>query len=179
MNRESSFIRVYTDGASSGNPGPSGWGSVIVFPHAEVIELGQHELESTNNRMELIAAIESLSYIQSLSQTIRNILIYSDSQYVILGMTRWIFTWRRAGWKTANKKPVANRDLWLQLCCPQFEALQIQWKHVPGHKGIVGNERADAIAVAFSLRQDPKLYRGPIQGYPHPQFEHPEPDSPF
>lgn len=135
-------ITIYTDGACSGNPGRGGWGALLQFGEAEK-ELCGGEAQTTNNRMELMAAIRAL---ESLKEPCR-ITLYTDSKYVMDGITQWMVNWKRRGWKTANKKPVKNQDLWMRL----DEAIaphHIQWQWVKGHAGIDGNERADALARA-------------------------------
>jgi ribonuclease HI len=141
MTQPPKTITVYTDGACSGNPGPGGWGVFLQYGKHEK-ELYGGEKDTTNNRMELMAAIKALEAIRP-----GNIVnIYTDSSYVRDGITKWIFNWKKNGWKTADKKPVKNMDLWQEL-----DALlgnhQIQWHWVKGHSGDAGNDRADALAV--------------------------------
>lgn len=157
---------MFTDGAAKGNPGPGGWGAVIVTPAGEVTELGGRAAETTtNNRMELTAAIKALS---ALRGTPESVAIYTDSTYVIQGIRAWIFGWRKRGWKTAGGADVLNRDLWEQL-----DALvaargkgAVQWHYVRGHSGIPGNERVDEIADGLAHGREIALYRGPLIGYP-------------
>ncbi len=133
-------VTAWTDGACSGNPGPGGWGVVLRCGNHEK-ELYGGEATTTNQRMELQAAIEAL---KALKRPCR-ITIYSDSRYVIQGITEWIHNWKRNNWKTASKKPVSNAELWRQLdaaCQPH----QVSWQWVKGHAGDEGNERADALA---------------------------------
>ncbi len=133
-------VSAWTDGACSGNPGPGGWGVVLRCGSHEK-ELYGGEATTTNQRMELQAAIEAL---KTLKRPCR-ITIYSDSRYVIQGITEWIHNWKRNNWKTASKKPVSNAELWRQLdaaCQPH----QVSWQWVKGHAGDEGNERADALA---------------------------------
>ena len=135
-------ITIYTDGACSGNPGKGGWGALLQFGEAEK-ELCGGEAQTTNNRMELMAAIQAL---ESLKEPC-NVTLYTDSKYVMDGITQWMVNWKKRGWKTADKKPVKNQDLWMRL----DEAIarhHIQWQWVKGHAGIEGNERADALARA-------------------------------
>jgi ribonuclease HI len=133
-------IVIYTDGACSGNPGPGGWGALLSWKgHKKEIFGG--ELETTNNRMELMAAIKAL---ESLKRS-GSIALYTDSTYVRDGITKWIHAWKRNGWRTASKKPVKNEDLWMRL----EEALgghDVEWYWVKGHAGHLGNERADQLA---------------------------------
>ncbi|MEK7113486.1 MAG: ribonuclease HI, partial [Patescibacteria group bacterium] len=141
-------ITIYTDGAAKGNPGKAGW-AVILFIDKKVIELGGFSPHATNNQMELTAPIEALKYLQKniarQGLTTREIEIFSDSKYVILGITEWIFNWQKNNWRNAAKKPVLNKELWQEL----FDLTQnfkIKWKYVEGHSGDKWNERADEIA---------------------------------
>jgi ribonuclease HI len=137
-----SAIRIYTDGACRGNPGPGGWAALLMTPDREK-ELSGFEPHTTNNRMELLAAIRAL---EALKQPC-DIALYTDSQYVRNGITTWIVDWKRRNWHTADKKPVKNIDLWQQL-----EALvaghRIDWHWVKGHAGDESNERVDRLANA-------------------------------
>ena len=133
-------VEIYTDGACKGNPGPGGWGAVLRFG-AHVKELHGGEAGTTNNRMELTAVIRAL---EALTRPCR-VRLHTDSQYVQKGITVWIFDWKRRGWRTADKKPVKNADLWKrldELVLPH----EIEWIWVKGHAGDIGNERADALA---------------------------------
>ncbi len=133
-------IIIYTDGACSGNPGPGGWGALLEFK-GKAKEICGGEAETTNNRMELSAAIEALNCLKRPSE----ILLHTDSKYVMDGITKWMHGWKRNSWKTAAKKPVKNQDLWMAL----DEAIKphdIEWKWVKGHAGIPGNEKADELA---------------------------------
>lgn len=133
-------VAIYTDGACSGNPGPGGWGALLTYNGTEK-ELFGGEADTTNNRMELMAAIISL---QSLKQRCQ-VDLYTDSKYVMDGINSWIVNWKKNGWRTAAKKPVKNADLWQQL----DEAVshhEIMWHWVKGHNGDPGNERADELA---------------------------------
>ena len=132
---------VYTDGACSGNPGPGGWGALIRFGAHEK-ELSGGERLTTNNRMELTAAIEALKVL-TRPCTIR---LSTDSKYVMDGLTRWIHGWRKNGWRTADKKPVKNAELW-QALCSAVEPHRIEWKWVKGHAGHAENERVDELAA--------------------------------
>ena len=133
-------VEIFTDGACSGNPGPGGWGAILRWRGTEK-ELCGGEILTTNNRMELMAAIQAL---ESLKRDVQARL-YTDSNYLKLGITQWIHSWKRNGWRTADKKAVKNDDLWKRL----DEAIQrhsIEWHWVNGHAGHVENERADALA---------------------------------
>ncbi|GAA5442258.1 ribonuclease HI [Microbulbifer sp. NBRC 101763] len=133
-------ITIYTDGACRGNPGPGGWGALLVYGDLEK-ELCGGESHTTNNRMELMAAIQAL---EALKQPCL-VDLHTDSQYLRQGITGWINNWKKNGWKTANKKPVKNADLWRQLD-ESVARHQVQWHWVKGHAGHPGNERADQLA---------------------------------
>jgi len=133
-------IIIYTDGACKGNPGPGGWGALLVCGEHERELFGGEPL-TTNNRMELIAVIEALQALRSQLP----VTIYTDSQYVQKGITEWLAGWRARGWKTAARKPVKNADLWQQLA-DLADGFEISWRWVRGHAGHAGNERADALA---------------------------------
>jgi len=146
-------IEIYTDGSSLGNPGPGGWGIVITSSDKTVTELGGSEKDTTNNRMELMAVIESLKYIiKKYPQD--KVIIHADSTYVLGGVTTWIHNWEKNGWRTANKKPVLNKDLWQELITlvREFKGI-LSWQKVKGHDGHVHNERADVIATECSSLQ--------------------------
>jgi ribonuclease HI len=133
-------VDIYTDGACRGNPGPGGWG-VTIKCQDQVRELNGGELQTTNNRMELTAAIQALEVLNKSCQ----INIYTDSVYVKDGITKWFSQWKARGWLTAAKKPVKNKDLWIQLN-DLVEQYEINWYWVKGHSGHPGNERADELA---------------------------------
>lgn len=139
-------IVIYTDGACSGNPGPGGWGSVILADGNEVL-LSGGEKATTNNRMELLAAIEALRKVGQTPEWAGQLIsIYIDSQYVQNGITDWIKKWKINGWKTAAKKPVKNQDLWIQLDA-LVQGLEVNWHWVKGHSGNIYNELCDKLAV--------------------------------
>ena len=135
-------VTVYTDGACSGNPGPGGWGAILVYGGAEK-ELCGGEAMTTNNRMELTAACAAL---EALTRPCA-VDLWTDSQYVKGGITGWIHGWKRNGWKTADKKPVKNADLWERLEAARAKH-EVTWHWVKGHAGYDMNERADALARA-------------------------------
>ena len=135
------IVNLYTDGACKGNPGPGGWGVVIIKNGKPIDEIYGGELNTTNNRMELLAVIHGLNKIEE-SDTVR---VNTDSMYVKNGITSWISKWVENGWKTAAKKDVANKDLWLKLQSI-VEARKVTWNWVRGHSGDAGNERADFLA---------------------------------
>ncbi|XHX77435.1 MAG: ribonuclease HI [Stenomitos frigidus ULC029] len=149
---------IYTDGACSGNPGPGGWGTVVYFADGSVHELGGAEAHTTNNRMEMQAAIAALQFLKDVGYT-ESIELYTDSEYVKNGITQWIHGWKKKGWKTSTGKLVLNPELWQQL--DALNTKQIQWRYVRGHTGNVGNERCDTIARAFSLSKVPDLKQLP------------------
>ncbi len=133
-------IEIYTDGACKGNPGIGGWGVWFKYADTEK-ELCGGELQTTNNRMELMAAIQAL---ESLNQPCE-IILYSDSKYVLQGITEWLENWKKRGWKTAAKKPVKNEDLWRRLDTA-MQQHEIEWTWVKGHSGNYGNDKADSLA---------------------------------
>jgi ribonuclease HI len=135
-----SVVEIYTDGACRGNPGPGGWGALLSVGEHEK-ELSGAEPLTTNNRMELIAVIRALEALKRPAE----LRIFTDSEYVRRGITEWVKNWKARGWKTADRKPVKNQDLWEQL-----DALaarhKIEWRWVKGHSGVPGNERVDRLA---------------------------------
>jgi ribonuclease HI len=133
-------VRLYTDGACKGNPGPGGWGVLLVWGEHER-ELFGGERQTTNNRMELTAVIRGLEALKRRSA----VEVYTDSQYVQQGMLSWLAGWKKRGWKTADKKPVKNEDLWRRLD-ELASAHEVSWHWVRGHDGHTENERADALA---------------------------------
>lgn len=133
---------IYTDGACSGNPGPGGWGVLMIFGDTEK-ELFGGAPETTNNRMELQAAIEALKALNSGYKA--PVTLWTDSTYVLKGITEWIQGWKKRGWKKSDKKPVINVDLWQELDALNAK-FTVDWKWVKGHAGVDGNERADALA---------------------------------
>src|SRR6201986_5000110 len=133
-------VVIYTDGACSGNPGPGGWGAVLRW-NGTVKELHGGDPATTNNRMELMAAIQALEALSRPS----TVQLYIDSKYVLDGITKWIKGWQRNGWRTASKQPVKNEDLWRRLV-EAMDGHDISWTWVKGHAGDEGNERADELA---------------------------------
>ena len=140
-------VTIYTDGACSGNPGKGGWGAILIYAKEKKYMSGSKQL-TTNNQMELTATIEALKAILKPS----NIALYTDSQYVKNGITSWIFNWKKNGWKTANKKPVANKDLWLQLY-DLNNTYNINWNWVKAHETNTYNNLADEYAVLSMKNQ--------------------------
>jgi ribonuclease HI len=135
-------VVIYTDGACRGNPGPGGWAAVLSYEGREK-EISGADRDTTNNRMELRAVIEAL---QALRRPL-TVRLYTDSQYVRRGILEWLPQWKARGWKTAERKPVKNQDLWQQLEAAAAPH-RIEWHWVPGHAGIPGNERCDVLANA-------------------------------
>jgi ribonuclease HI len=135
-------VEIYTDGACRGNPGPGGWAAILSMGSREK-EISGAENPTTNNRMELQAVIAAL---QALKRPVE-VKVYTDSQYVRRGILEWLAQWKARGWKTADKKPVKNQDLW-QVLEHEAGKHRIEWHWVPGHAGVPGNERADALANA-------------------------------
>ena len=157
-------IIIYTDGSARGNPGPAGWASIILIGK-EKFEIGGRAEKATNNQMELSSPIGALKYIkkQRLARTVlasdvlaSDIEIFSDSKYVILGITEWIFNWQKNNWKNAAKKPVVNREL-LEELFELTKKFKIKWTYVEGHTGNKWNERADEIAISFADNEPVKL----------------------
>jgi ribonuclease HI len=134
-------IEIYADGACRGNPGPGGWAALLISGEHRK-ELSGSEEHTTNNRMELLAAIRGLEALKNPGTTAR---VYTDSQYVIKGMSEWVAGWKQRGWKTADKKPVKNQDLWERLDA-LAEQHDLEWHWVRGHSGVEGNERVDQLA---------------------------------
>ena len=133
-------VVIYTDGACSGNPGPGGWGAVLRWNGTEK-ELHGGDPQTTNNRMELMAAIQALEALNRPSR----VQLHTDSTYLLNGITKWIAAWQRNGWRTSARKPVKNEDLWRRLV-EAMNGHEVSWLWVKGHAGEEGNERADALA---------------------------------
>jgi len=134
------IVEIYTDGACSGNPGPGGWGAIVKYADS-LKEISGYEQNTTNNRMEVMAAIQALDFLQG---TVK-VRLHTDSRYLRDGITLWIHKWKRSGWRTADNKPVKNQDLWQQLL-DLNEKHDVEWIWVRGHDGHEGNERADFLA---------------------------------
>jgi ribonuclease HI len=135
------FVEIYTDGACSGNPGPGGWGAVLTYGDRTKELSGGEATPTTNNRMELMAAIQAL---ESLTRPTR-VRLHTDSAYLRNGIMSWLPTWKRNNWRTASKQPVKNEELWRRLDAAAARH-QVEWLWVKGHAGNAGNERADALA---------------------------------
>ncbi|HEX3808497.1 MAG TPA: ribonuclease HI [Rhizomicrobium sp.] len=141
-------VDAFTDGACSGNPGPGGWGAILRSGNRER-EISGGEAATTNNRMELMAAIQALKALKLPSHAI----IHTDSRYLMDGAAKWLSRWKKNGWKTADKKPVKNDDLW-RLLDDATAAHKVEWRWVEGHSGHIENDRADALArAAIPMRQ--------------------------
>jgi ribonuclease HI len=154
------MIIIFTDGASRGNPGPGGWGAVVVYGN-KVRELGGREDHTTNNRMEMMAALSALTFAKDSKEPIT---IYSDSSYLINGITKWVHGWKKSGWITKTKDEVLNRDLWERLA-EAVQGKEVDWTYVGGHLGIAGNERCDEIATSCADGKKISLYDGYALGY--------------
>lgn len=140
MENEMKDVQIFTDGACSGNPGPGGWGAILRYKNTDK-ELNGYMALTTNNQMELMAAIEALKALKEPC----NVTLTTDSSYVKDGITKWIFNWKKNNWRTANKKPVKNQELWLALD-EEIARHNITWQWVKGHDGHTENERADELA---------------------------------
>jgi ribonuclease HI len=158
---------VFTDGSSRGNPGPGGWGTVVLYATGIVRELGGYAADTTNNRMELTAAHEALYFLEQEKYD-REIIICTDSTYLLNGITGWVFAWEKNGWKTKTGERVENRDIWealLGLTYRLNRKNKITWQKVSGHRGVFGNDRADFIATSYALGTPPLLYKGSFDEY--------------
>ncbi len=147
-------ITAATDGACSGNPGPGGWGALIRYEDGSIDEFGGYSPKTTNNRMELQAALEVLKRLKNIPRHPK-MKIRTDSKYLIDGLTAWIIGWKKKGWKTASGKPVLNRDLWEAL--DKERLIDVDFEYVKGHSGDIDNDRVDKIAVSFSKEIDIQL----------------------
>jgi ribonuclease HI len=167
---------LFCDGASKGNPGPGGWGAIVVTRDCEVTELGGRAAHTTNNQMELTAAIRGLEFIRDIDGPVA---VYADSTYVIKGIREWIWAWRRRGWKTAEGKDVLNRELWEDLAAlvDARGKNKIEWHYVRGHVGTPGNERVDEIADAYARQTPVTLYAGDLFQYEVAVLDLPEETS--
>lgn len=152
------IISIYTDGACLGNPGPGGWGIVVNYGNGSVAEWGGEAAATTNNRMEMQAAIAALEIAKANAQN-QAITLCTDSEYVLKGITQWINGWKKRNWKTSKGDPVLNQDLWQTL--DLLNSSLVKWQHVRGHSGDRDNERCDEIARGFAQNQPPVLRRPP------------------
>ncbi|WP_145202104.1 ribonuclease HI [Sphingobium sp. B2] len=142
MSTDLPIVDIFTDGACKGNPGPGGWGAVLRFGDTEK-EMSGGEALTTNNRMEMMAAVEALNALKKPCR----VILHTDSKYVMDGITKWVFGWQKKGWRTADNKPVKNVDIW-QALVKAAAPHQMTWKWVKGHAGHPENERADRLASA-------------------------------
>lgn len=163
-------ITIFSDGSSRGNPGPGGWGAIIADCE-KVVELGGREAPTTNNRMELMGAINALRSL-SVKESKLKINLNTDSSYVINGITKWVHGWQKNGWKSSRDEDVVNRGLWQELI-DVSSGKKIKWNYVGGHIGVPGNERADVIATSYADLpaqagdENIKLYKGKLSNYEH------------
>lgn len=153
-------IKIFTDGAAKGNPGPGGYGAVLLLGDT-VIEIGAGKQLTTNNEMELKAVVEALKKVPTDSQSVE---VYTDSKYVVEGSTGWIFGWMKNGWKTKTNTDVSHKELWQELIT-LLKEVKVDWHKIPGHSGLIGNERADIIASNFGDEKKVTLYNGNREGY--------------
>lgn len=153
-------ITIFTDGAAKGNPGPGGYGAVVSLGDT-VIEIGKSKLLTTNNEMELRAVVEALKQVPAGA---KEVAVYTDSKYVVEGATGWTFGWVKNGWKTKTGSDVLHKELWQELI-ELLKKVTVEWHKVPGHVGIIGNERADTIASDLGEGKSVDLYNGERAGY--------------
>jgi len=144
------MIELWTDGACKGNPGPGGWGAILLIPNQVPLELSGYDPATTNNRMELTAVIEGLKPLPDRAGTVT---VHTDSQLVVKGMTEWIAGWQRKQWRKSDGDPVLNAELWRALLAQSQRLEQVRWQWVRGHSGVPLNERADQLAVAAIERR--------------------------
>jgi len=144
------MIELWTDGACKGNPGPGGWGAILLIPNRAPLELSGYDPSTTNNRMELTAVIEGLKPLPDRAGTVT---VHTDSQLVVKGMTEWIAGWQRKQWRKSDGDPVLNAELWRALLAQSQRLEQVRWQWVRGHSGVPLNERADQLAVAAIERR--------------------------
>ncbi|WP_016951891.1 ribonuclease HI [Anabaena sp. PCC 7108] len=145
---------IYTDGACTGNPGPGGWAVVVYFNDGSIHEMGDASRHTTNNKMEMQAAIAALQYLEASGQN-EPITLYTDSEYLINCVTKWVKGWKKKGWKKSDGNPVQNQDL-LEIL-DELNSRLVKWQHVRGHSGNIGNERCDVIARSFASSKIPSL----------------------
>lgn len=167
-------ITIFTDGSSRGNPGPGGYGYIAIYPNVSgemyIDEGGGYEAHTTNNRMEITAVLKALKnfdgYYDTSAMRDMKFLIYLDAAYVLNGITKWVYGWEKNGWKTSQKEPVMNEDLWKKLM-QAVTGKNIQWKLLKGHSGIAGNERCDEIATGSRK----SLFKGKLSDYDFDPFD--------
>ena len=156
-------VLIFTDGSARGNPGPGGWGAIIVY-EGLVKELGGNDAHTTNNKMELAGAIGALEFVKNEIKNASSITLISDSEYVVKGMTLWLSNWKKNNWRTAARKPVLNQEYW-QALSTLAENFKIEWKTVLGHSGHEANERCDVIATSFADDMPVPLFSGDVRKY--------------
>lgn len=156
-------ILIFTDGSARGNPGPGGWGAIVIAD-GKARELGGSDAHTTNNKMELMGAIGALEFVKKEYSDAKNIKIFSDSEYVVKGMTEWLPNWKKNNWRTAARKPVLNQEFW-QALSTLSDDFKIEWRNVLGHSGHDANERCDAIATSFADGAPVPLFDGDIKKY--------------
>ncbi|BAZ30246.1 ribonuclease H [Cylindrospermum sp. NIES-4074] len=154
MSTQRTIQSIYTDGACTGNPGPGGWAVVIYYNDGSVHEMGDASRHTTNNKMEMQAAIAALQFLEASAQT-EPITLYTDSEYLINCVTKWVQGWKKKGWKKSDGNPVQNQDLLETL--DELNSRLVKWQHVRGHSGNIGNERCDVIARSFANGKIPSL----------------------
>ncbi len=164
---------VFTDGACSGNPGPGGWGAVIISTSGNILEIGGRDPSTTNNRMEMMAVLKSLEALKKIKGRAQ---FFTDSLYVLRGITQWCWGWKRNSWKTSEGQDVTNRDLWQEMIAlvEELGRKNIDWHYCRGHQGTPGNERCDEIAVAFSKGDSISLFKGSIKDYSYDILKFPK-----
>lgn len=155
-----SNVTIFTDGAAKGNPGPGGYGAVLSIGDS-VLEIGEAKTLTTNNEMELKAVVEALKQVPEASEKVS---LYTDSKYVVEGATGWTFGWMKNGWKTKSGSDVLHKGLWQELI-ELLKKINVEWHKVPGHVGIIGNERADKIASDLGDKKTVTLFNGPRTAY--------------
>lgn len=158
-----SHITIFTDGASSGNPGPGGWGAIVSY-NDHVTELGGGEPKTTNNRMELQAVVEALSFVVEQHLNTDPVTLYTDSSYVANGITSWLKGWQQRNWTNQAGQVIANVDIW-QKMAQIVPDISLKIINVSGHSGVQGNEQADKIATGFAKNMHVRLYHGPENEY--------------
>ena len=156
---------IFTDGSSRGNPGPGGWAAIVIEDAAKLTELAGREDHTTNNRMELFAALSALEFLPVQAEAV----IHTDSSYLISGMTKWLPQWKRHGWQTSTKTEVLNRDLWEALDQAASKR-QVSFSYVGGHRGVLGNERCDHLATDMADGRESKLFAGRLADYDLPNI---------
>lgn len=170
-------ILIYTDGSARGNPGPGGWAVLVLIPdatkndieHTKVIELAGREEHTTNNRMELTAALQALETLR-IRKIHGKVIVYTDSTYLLQGISGWVYAWEKNNWKTKNNEDVANQDLWKELLAITYRqkmsgGRDIVWEKVAGHAGIFGNERVDLLATKLADNEQTILFTGNLKTY--------------